>query len=79
MAKFIDISGTEKEINLESLEQIQEFIGGYFEQIDIEGGLLMVNEDAVEKNLPVNGKASTLAGQSIRGNAIFATHEEVAS
>ncbi|MEJ6487775.1 hypothetical protein N0Y54_42160 [Nostoc punctiforme UO1] len=79
MAILINILGTEEEIILESLEQIQEFIDGYFEQIDIEGGLLMVNENAIERNLPVNEKASVLAKQPIRGNVIFATHTEVAS
>lgn len=79
MAILINSLGTEEEIILESLEQIQEFIDGYFEQIHVEGGLLMVNEDAIERNLPVNEKASVLAKQPIRGNVIFATHAEVAS
>lgn len=79
MATLINSVGLEEEIVLESLEQIQAFIGGYFEQIHIEEGLLMVNEDAVAKNLPLNDKASILAKQPIRGNVIFATHAEVAS
>jgi hypothetical protein len=77
MARLINSFGLEEEIVLESLDQIQELIGGYFEQINVEGGLLMVNEDA--RNLPVNEKASILAKQQIRGNVIFATHAEVAS
>lgn len=81
MSIFINTFGLEEEIDIQSLELegIQELVGGYFEQINVEGGLLMVNEDAIARNLPINEKASTLAGQSIRGNAIFATHEEVAS
>ncbi len=79
MARLINSFGLEEEIVLESLDQIQEFIGGYFEQINVEGGLLMVNEDAIARNLPVNEKASVLAKQPIRGNVIFATHAEVAS
>ena len=79
MARFINTFGLEEEIVLESLEQIQELIDGYFEQINVEGGLLMVNENAIEINLPVNEKASILANQPIRGNVIFATHAEVAS
>jgi hypothetical protein len=79
MAILINSFGLEEEIVLESLEQIQEFIGGYFEQINVEGGLLMVNENAIETNLPLNDKASVLAKQPIRGNVIFATHAEVAS
>jgi hypothetical protein len=79
MARFINTLGLEEEIVLESLEQIQELIDGYFEQINVEGGLLMINENAIEINLPVNEKASILAKQPIRGNVIFATHAEVAS
>lgn len=79
MATFINSLGLEEEIELESLEQIQELVGGYFEQINVEGGLIMVNEDGIAKNLPLNDKASVLAKQTIRGNVIFATHEEVAS
>jgi hypothetical protein len=79
MATLINSLGLEEEIELESLEQIEELIGGYFEQINVEGGLLMINEDAISKNLPLNDKASALAKQEIRGNVIFATHEEVES
>ncbi|MBD2629650.1 DUF3846 domain-containing protein [Trichormus variabilis] len=79
MATLINSSGLEEEIVLESLEQIQELVDGYFEQINVEGGLLMINEDGIAKNLPLNDKASALAQQPIRGNVIFTTHAEVAS
>jgi hypothetical protein len=87
MATLIKTNGTEEQIILESLQQIQTLIDGYIEQINVDGGLLMINEDAmmpsasgaIAKNLPLNDKASALALQPIRGNVIFATHEEVAS
>lgn len=77
MATLIKTTGTEEEIVLKNLQQIQTLIDGYFEQIDIEGGLLMVNEDGISRNLPLNDKASQLAQQPIRGDVIFATHDEV--
>jgi hypothetical protein len=77
MATLLKTDGTEEEIVLESLNQIQTLIDGYFEQINVEGGLLMVNEDGISRNLPLNDKASQLAQQPIRGDVIFATHDEV--
>ncbi|MBD2132588.1 DUF3846 domain-containing protein [Sphaerospermopsis sp. FACHB-1094] len=77
MATLLKTDGTETKITLESLNQIQTLIDGYFEQVNVDGGLLMINEDAIAKNLPLNDKASQLAQQSIRGDVIFATHDEV--
>jgi hypothetical protein len=77
MATLIKTSGTEEQIVLESLKQIQTLIDGYIEQINVDGGLLMINEDAIAKNLPLNDKASALAQQPIKGDVIFATHDEV--
>ena len=80
MAKLIKVSGRETEIALESLEQIEEAIGGFFEQIEIDDDtILMMNEDAIAMNLPVNEKATKLAGQVVRGNVILASCEEVSS
>lgn len=77
MATLIKTNGTEEQIILESLQQIQTLIDGYIEQINVDGGVLMINEDGISQNLPLNDKASALAQQPIRGNVIFATHEEV--
>ena len=77
MATLIKTNGTEEQIILESLQQIQTLIDGYIEQINVDGGLLMINEDAIAKNLPLNDKASALAKQPIKGDVIFATHDEV--
>jgi hypothetical protein len=80
MATLIKVSGTETEIDLESLEQIEEAIGGFFEQIEIDDDtILLINEDAIAMNLPVNQKATKLAGQVIKGNVILASCEEVGS
>lgn len=79
MATLIKTNGTEEQIILESLQQIQTLIDGYIEQVNVDGGVLMINEDGISQNLPLNDKASALAQQPIRGNVIFATHEEVAS
>lgn len=79
MATLIKTNGTEEQIVLESLKQIQTLIDGYIEQVNVDGGVLMINEDGISQNLPLNDKASALAQQPIRGNVIFATHEEVAS
>lgn len=79
MAKLIKYSGVEKEISLESFEQIEEMIGGFFELVELDDCILMVSEDAIALKLPVNQKATKLAGQVIRGNVICASYEEVAS
>jgi hypothetical protein len=77
MATLIKTTGIEEQIVLESLQQIQTLIDGYIEQVNVDGGLLMINEDAIAKNLPLNDKASALAQQPIRGDVIFATYDEV--
>jgi hypothetical protein len=77
MATLLKTNGTEEQIVLKNLKQIQTLIDGYFEQVNVDGGLLMINEDGISRNLPLNDKASQLAQQPIRGDVIFATHDEV--
>jgi hypothetical protein len=77
MATLIKTTGTEEKFILESLQQIQTLIDGYIEQINVDGGVLMINEDGISRNLPLNDKASALAKQLIRGDVIFATYDEV--
>jgi len=66
-----------------SLEELQEFIEGYFELLTIRRNLprslwegtgyqyLMVNEEGKLKNLPFNSLASALHGSEIVGNAVL--------
>jgi hypothetical protein len=56
-----------------SLEQMQEFVGGYIElvRIRIPHRSLIVNEEGWLKEMPVNIEASKLAGQTIVGNALL--------
>jgi hypothetical protein len=69
--KLIRVSGEETEIKITSLAQIQELIGGYIEEINLPHGLLMIDEEGLWKQLPINQTASNLARKQILGDVIF--------
>ena len=55
-----------------TLEEAQEFVGGLVELVRLEDGdQMLVNEEGVMQNLPVNFEASFQAGKVILGNAII--------
>mgnify|MGYP003643153177 CR=1 len=65
-----------------SLKQAQKFVGGYVELVKVKDGILLVNEEAKLKQLPVNNVASAMyeetynepeydALATIDGNAIY--------
>lgn len=54
-----------------TLEEMQRSIGGgYVERLTIKGGELYVDEDGIAKELPLNARASQLAGTTLRGDAL---------
>ena len=63
-----------------TLEELQEFVGGYIEIITLGGGKIMVvNEEGWLLNLPPNWAATTRygLGSVIAGNALVCNDEEV--
>ena len=57
-----------------TMEEMQKFVGGYFQYIHLPGGkFLVVNEDGGPLNLPVNEKASEIFGAKIVGNCLLAS------
>ena len=62
-----------------SLEEAQKLVGGYVEKINLSigvfNGQMLVNEDGIHNELPVNDVASLIAGLKIFGNAIILTEK----
>jgi hypothetical protein len=83
MAKHIKTDGTEHEYlpsNGEkfSLEELQSAVGGYIEvaPFNQQGKVLLVNEEGLLMQLPVNPLATTLAGYPIVGDALLLDESE---
>lgn len=53
-----------------TLAEMQKAVGGYIERLSIPGGELYVDEDGIAKELPLNARASQLAGTTLRGDAL---------
>jgi len=81
MATIIKVDGTMEEITIDkqnSLEQMQKIVGGYIEVVPVAGGkTLVVNEEGLLQQLPINYKASALYNCTIVGNVILCTLEEL--
>ena len=83
MAFIINASGEEEEIDPSNgsdfeLKELQQAIGGYIQVVRLRTGkLLVVDEDGLLKNLPINTKASLLAGQSIVGTAVLCEEGQI--
>ena len=77
MGKFIKASGEITEVSPVngkdfSMEELQKFVGGYFEFVRCIGGLTMAcNEEGVLRNLPRNGWASNIARRPIVGDVVI--------
>jgi hypothetical protein len=74
MASVIRIDGTVQDIGQEpSLEKLQETVGGYIESVaipDSDTGVLIVNEDGVQKGLALNVEASLIARRPLVGDVV---------
>jgi hypothetical protein len=76
--KFIPHHGIEQDIvpangTDYTLDEVQAFVGGYIEVVGFGNGVMMlvVNEDGQAQHLPINERASLIAGQSIVGNVVL--------
>ena len=59
-----------------TLKEAQEFVGGLVQMIDLPSGQqLLVNEEGLLKDLPLNFEASELAGHLIVGPALVLTDD----
>ena len=67
-----------------SLRELQKYVGGYIERIDLNNGCAMyVDEEVLSKNLPCNRnatnaleKAGIILGNYIVGNAVVVQYRE---
>ena len=53
-----------------TLEEAQDFIGGYIELIQCKGFQVLVDEDGRAKKLDINHSASAMAGKTLVGPAL---------
>ena len=83
MARLIKVDGTEQPLGDGetplSLEEMQAAVGEYIEEVHINHNYLgqnyrhmIVNEEGLIHNLPINGKASTISGRYIVGDVVLA-------
>jgi hypothetical protein len=81
MATLLKANGTEESVFPEtgakfSLEELQNFVGGYIEYVRTSGNVLVVNEEGLLRGLPPNPAASLLCGRFIVGDAVHCTKRE---
>jgi len=74
--RILGANGTDETIQIDkkpTLEQMQKWVGGYIIEFKPwrKGFQLWVDEDGIPKQLPVNGKASGLVGETIYGTAVI--------
>ena len=80
MATIFKADGTKvKDYNHEGLEAKQKAVGGYIEPVYTSEGVVLVNEDGLFRNLPINYEASVLTDRTIVGDVLVLTREEWAS
>ena len=78
MAKHIKTNGTLKDLPDAELETLQTAVGGYIEVIHLKNGQdMIVNEEGLLHKLPVNLKATRLAGYPIVGDAVLLAKGEL--
>lgn len=57
-----------------TLEEAQDFVGGYVELVELSGGAqLLVNEEGLLRGLPYNSEASAVSHLNIVGPVILLT------
>jgi hypothetical protein len=61
-----------------TLKKLQLAVGGYIEALNLGNGkYLVVNEEGLIRNLPINPSASRLYGRPIVGNAVICSNKEL--
>lgn len=87
MATLIKTDGTQQEVHPAngkrfSLEELQGFVGGLIEMIDLGEGIMWINEEGKLEGLPINFLATRLArpylfrGDYIAGDVFVLSAEE---
>ena len=80
MPRYIKANGDEgEEIKDLSLEMAQKLVGGYVEVVSPKltpGVVILVNEDGLRLNLPINPVGTGLYGDTIVGDIIILTKKE---
>jgi len=77
MATLIKADGTHIENYTHTgLLAKQEAVGGYIEPVYTEKWVVLVNEEGLLKNLPLNVEVSQMVGMTIVGDALVLTHAE---
>lgn len=77
MATLIKSNGNKIEnFNHKGLEAKQKAVGGYIEVVYTHKYVIYVNEDGINKRLPLNLEVSALVGRYILGDALVMTHKE---
>ena len=85
MSKLFTTGGHSYEINPEErewflLEELQDLVGGFVEQLPVYDGALFFNEDGIARDMPYNPGASELASpHTILGQAVHITAKEMES
>jgi len=79
MATLIKTDGSVVEdYDVSSLEKLQQAVGGYIEIVTIDNKMcLVVNEESLLMELPVNNWASSYSGQLIVGDVILMKRNEI--
>ena len=79
MAKLLKTDGEVIEnVDISSLEKMQNLVGGYIQIVYLEGQrMLIVNEEGLLNQLPINDNASELYGHPLVGNVIDCSVNEL--
>ena len=82
MAKIIKADGTEIAVTPKNgkdfkLDELQPIVGGYIEIVYLPGRFMVVNEEGKLMGLPINGKASFIAGETIVGDVLVCDRKEI--
>ncbi len=88
MATLIKTDGTQVEVHPANgkrftLDELQGFVGGLVEMIDLSEGIMWVNEEGKLDDLPMNTKATNIArpylfwfDDGVRGDVLVLTAQE---
>ncbi len=77
MARLIKSNGdTIADYSCSSLKAMQDAVGGYIEPVYTSRWVVLVNEEGLLNNLPINIEVSALCGHPIVGDALVMTHNE---
>lgn len=79
MAKLLKTSGeVVLNVDISTLKQMQELVGGYIELCYLKSGeILVVNEEGLLNQLPHNEQASELQGHPLVGDVILCGASEL--